>query len=409
MKSNGSTTKLSRAETRIGAIQEALRKERLSGWLFYSFRGSDPLAPRILAMTGEPFETRRWFYFVPAKGEPVKLVHSIERSRLDELPGERRIYLAWRELHRLLKEILARHKRIAMQYSPNNAIPYVSRVDAGTLELIRSFGVRVVTSANLVSQFEAVWTREQEKANEHSAKMMHQVVHETFAEIARRMRAEVPTTEYEIQQFMMSLYERHGMETAEPPIVAVNANAAIPHYGPSKERSSPIREGDFVLIDLWAKTKVPNATYTDITWTGFVGTEVPREHQQIFSIVRRARDAAVSFVKQNVKEGKTIYGWQVDDVCRAVIEKAGYGKQFIHRTGHSIGEEVHGNGTNIDNLETKDERRILPRTSFSIEPGIYLEGKFGVRSELDMYVTEKRAIVTGPGPQKAVIPIMKDY
>lgn len=409
MKSNGSKKKLSQTEARIEAIQTALRKDRLSGWLFYSFRGSDPLAPRILAMTGEQFETRRWFYFVPAKGEPTKLVHSIERQRLDCLPGKKVIYLAWKQLHRSLKEILSGQKRVAMQYSPNNAIPYISRVDAGTIELVRGLGATIVSSANLVSQFEAVWTREQEEANGYSAKMMHQVVHETFAEIARRIRARLPTTEFDIQQFMLRLYEGHGLETADPPIVAVNANSAIPHYGPTKERCSPISEGDFVLIDLWAKKKVPNATYTDITWTGFVGTEVPREHAEIFSIVRRGRDAAVAFVKKSVSAGKTIYGWQVDDVCRAVIEKAGYGLYFIHRTGHSIGEEVHGNGTNIDNLETKDERRILPRTSFSIEPGIYLEGKFGVRSELDMYVTEKRAIVTGPGPQKAVIPILKDY
>jgi Xaa-Pro aminopeptidase len=297
--------------------------------------------------------------------------------------------------------------RIAMQYTPENSIPYISRVDAGTIELIRSFGVEPVSSADLVARFEAVWTDAQLESHMKAADNIHNIIQEAFAEIARRMRANEPTTEYDIQQFMVRRFEEENMTCdGDHPIVSVNANSAIPHYGPTADTFKPIKIGDFVLLDVWAKLKEPGAVYADQTWTGFVGEVVPEKHTKIFNIVRDARDAAVRFVQECVAAGREIKGADVDDVSRNVIMQAGYGAQFLHRTGHSIGEEVHGNGANIDNLETRDSRKIIPNTCFSIEPGIYLEGDFGVRSELDVYVSEKEAVATGQPVQTAVVPIM---
>ncbi|HKR02708.1 MAG TPA: M24 family metallopeptidase [Pyrinomonadaceae bacterium] len=416
---------------RVEAIQAALREAKLDGWLFYDFRGSDPLAYRILKLDVRGITTRRWFYYIPATGEPVKLVHSIERDKLDRLPGRKLIYLPWEQLHQFLRETLTagstgggglvhtqRGKmrvyyrrgpgRIAMQYSPNNDIPYMSRVDAGTIELIRSFGVEPVTSADLVQQFEAAWTPAQLQMHNEASDKIHRIIMQAFDEIARRIRAGEPTTEYDIQQFMVRRYAEEGLESDnEPPIVAVNANAANPHYEPTRDINQPIRRGDFVLFDVWAKLKRPGSVYTDQTWTGYVGESVPEEYTRIFNIVREARDSAVKFVQENMRAGRVIKGADVDDVSRGVIKRAGYGAQFLHRTGHSIGEEVHGNGANIDNLETRDSRRIIPRTTFSIEPGIYLEGKFGVRSEIDVYVSDRDATATGQPIQTEVIPILK--
>jgi Xaa-Pro aminopeptidase len=419
---------------RVAEIQKALREAKLDGWLFYDFRGSDPLAYRILKLGATGITTRRWFYYIPATGEPTKIVHSIERGKLDALPGVRKVYLPWQQLQKFLRETLTaggkerwsgqmddpRHpertvmrseggKRIAMQYSPENAIPYMSRVDAGTIELIRSFGVEPVTSADLVQRFEAVWTPEQLSMHNEAADTIHRIIIESFAEIARRIRAGEPTTEYDIQQFMEKRFAAANMTNDEdPPIIAVNANAANPHYQPTREINSPIKRGDFVLFDVWYKLKKPDAVYADETWTGYVGETVPAEYTRIFNIVRDARDAAVTYVQKNMRAGITFTGASVDDVSRGVITRAGYGAQFLHRTGHSIGEEVHGNGANIDDLETRDSRRIIPRTCFSIEPGIYLEGKFGVRSEIDVYiVNEHEAIVTGQPIQTEVIAILK--
>jgi len=296
--------------------------------------------------------------------------------------------------------------RIAMQYSPDAAIPYLSRVDAGTIELIRSFGVEIVSSADLVQRFESAWNDEQLAMHEEAARGLHESVKSAFAEIGKRVKSGTPTNEYDIQQYILNCFTDRGMLSKDPPIVAVNGNSAMPHYGPTREHNSPINKGDFVLIDLWAKLDRPGAVYADITWTSFVGDKVPDKVTEVFNIVRDARDAATDYVKEAFSGGRTIYGWQVDDVCRAVIEKAGYGEYFIHRTGHNIHTEVHGNGANIDNLETKDERVLIPRTCFSIEPGIYLEGEFGVRSEIDVYVGEREARVTGGVPQKEVVAIL---
>ena len=410
--------------SRVAEIQAALREAKLDGWLFYDFRNSDPLSYRILMLDSRTLgiATRRWFYYVPAKGEPVKIVHAIERGKLDLLPGRKVVYLPWQQLQASLREALTGRsksrrveihigtgKRIAMQYSPDNAIPYMSRVDAGTIELIRSFGVEPVTSADLVQRFEAVWSTEQRQMHDEAADKIHRIIMDGFAEIARRMRSNEPTTEYDIQQFMEKRFAEEGITNDDdPPIIAVNANAANPHYQPSREINAPIKRGDFVLFDVWGKLKKPHAVYADESWTGFVGESVPEEYTRIFNIVRDARDAAVSYIQSNLKAGNSITGASVDDISRGVIKRAGYGEQFIHRTGHSIGEEVHGNGANIDNLETKDSRRIIPRTCFSIEPGIYLEGKFGVRSEINVYVvSEHEAVVTGKPIQTEIVAIMR--
>ena len=396
---------------RVAAIQTALRDANLDGWLFYDFRGSDPLAPRILMLGEGASGSRRWYYYIPASGEPTKIVHSIERSKLDPLPGKRLIYRGWEEQHARLRETLssgAKKKplRVAMQYSPMNDIPYVSRVDAGTIELIRSFGVELLTSAELVQQFEAVLTPAQKQSHVEASDKMHRIILEAFAEIARNIRADEAMTEYDIQQFIARRCEEEGMER-ENGIVAVNANTANPHYFPTREAHLPIKRGDFVLLDIVSKLRQPGAICTDQTWTGYVGESVPEEFTRIFNIVREARDAATEFVRKNVREGKSIRGAEVDDVSRGVIKKAGYGDQFTHRTGHSIGEEGHGNGVNIDNFETRDSRRITPGVCFSIEPGIYLEGKFGIRSEIDVYVADKDIEVTGQPIQTEIVAILK--
>src|ERR1700751_1929847 len=396
---------------RVTEIQAALRAAKLEGWLFYDFRHSDPLAYPILKLDEKMLASRRWFYYIPASGEPVKIVQSIEQFKLDSLPGKKLVFRGWHELHALLKEVLGpaakgSKKRIAMQYSPMNDIPYISRVDAGTIELVRSFGVEPVTSAELVQRFEAVFSPAQHQMHVEASNKMHRIIQEAFAEIARRIRASEPTTEWDIAQFMLHRYSEEGMQQ-EPMIVAVNANTANPHYMPTKDKNSPIKRGDFVLIDAATNLDKPDAVATDQTWTGYVGESVPEEYSRIFNIVREARDSAIDFVRNNVRAGKAIRGAEVDDVSRGVITRAGFGEQFTHRTCHSIGEETHGNGVNIDDFETCDSRRIIPGVCFSIEPGIYFEGKFGVRSEINVYISDKDIEVTGQPIQTEIIPILK--
>jgi Xaa-Pro dipeptidase len=396
---------------RVAEIQGALRDANLDGWLFYDFRHSDLLAYRILKLDENTFASRRWFYYVPASGEPVKIVQSIEQGKLDSLPGRKLVFGGWQELHAQLKDALGTiakewKSRIAMQYSPMNDIPYISRVDAGTIELIRSFGVEPVTSAELVQRFDAVFSPAQHQMHVEASDKMHRIIQEAFAEIGRRIRANEPTTEWDIAQFMLRRYSEEKMQQ-ELMIVAVNANTTDPHYMPTKEKNSPIRRGDFVLIDTVTKVNKPEAVVADQTWTGYVGETVPGKYSRIFNIVWEARDSAVDFLRKNIRAGKPIRGAEVDDVSRGVITRAGFGEQFTHRTGHSIGEETHGNGVNIDNFETRDSRRIIPGVCFSIEPGIYFEGKFGVRSEINVYVSDKDIEVTGQPIQTEIIPILK--
>ena len=390
----------------VASIQKALKAENFDGWLFYYFHDNDPLAHHILGLSADHFVSRRWFYFIPVSGEPVKLVHRIEMEALDLLPGRKVVYLGWRQLEEKLKELLGGKGRVAMQYSPNNAIPYISRVDGGTIELVRSTGVEVVSSANLVQTFEAVWSESQLKAHLVAATNLRAIVFDAFKEIATHITANKPVNEYEIQQFICQRFEELGMTTNSPPIVAVNEHSGSPHYQPTVTKHSPIKKGDFVLLDIWAKLKQPaDAVYADITWTGFVGGKVPEQYEHIFKIVSGARDAAVAFIRKALSEKRVIHGWEVDDVTRAFITEREHGDDFVHRTGHSIGLEVHANGANIDNLETRDERRLIPRTCFSIEPGVYL-AEFGVRSEIDVYINESEAIIGGEPIQTEVIPIL---
>ena len=392
---------------RVAAIQCALQEmDGLDGWLFYDFRGSDPLAYRVLLLDPGRHVTRRWYYWIPATGEPVKLLHRIEPHVLDELPGQAQQYVSWEQQRTLLSLLLRGRRRIAMQYSPLNAVPYLARVDAGTIDLIRSFGVDVVTSADLVQRFEAVWTDRQLESHRYATDALRRIVDEAFAHVGSSIVKGRELTEYGLQQFILGRIHDAGMTTSSAPIAAIDAHSADPHYGPVKSDSAAITRENLLLIDLWAKQTEPGSVYGDITWTGYTEKQVPAKQRMIFDHVRRGRDAALSFVREQVASGQFPFGWEVDDVCRNVIRDAGYGDFFVHRTGHSIGEEVHGNGANIDNLETQDGRRLIPRTCFSIEPGIYLPREFGIRSELDVYVSEREALVYGEPLQTGIVPIL---
>lgn len=391
----------------IEAIQKELKNEGLDGWLFYDFHNRDPIAIRILNIDPKRFTSRRWFYFIPSEGTPKKLVHKIESWKLDHLPGEKLIYLPWEELHSNLRQILAGAKRIAMQYSPRNSIPYVSNVDAGTVELVRSFGIEVLSSANLVSLFEAHLTDEEIETHARAGELMHKVKDLTFLEICKRIKNGENPTEYEIQLFMLDLFKEFKLVNNDGPIVAINEHAADPHFEPTPENCYKMKEGDLVLLDLWAKLDQEKSIYYDITWMGYIGTTVPYKLEEIFQIVLDARDNALKLVQERFAKNIPVFGFEVDDAARKVIIDKGFGKFFTHRTGHNIGEEVHGNGTHMDNLETRDERRIIPGSCFSIEPGIYLpEERLGFRSEIDVVVTNKAEVVVFGDIQKALIPIL---
>jgi Xaa-Pro dipeptidase len=378
----------------IEEIQKALREEKLDGWLFFDHHQRDPLAYRVLKLAPGRTVTRRWYYMIPAHGDPKGLVHAIESGVLAGLPGTMQIYSSWGAQVDGLKTLLAGCKRVAMQYSPNCAIPYVSLVDGGTLELVRSAGVEIATSANLIQLFEARWTPEQFEMHIDAGKRVDRVREAAFQKISAALNAGDMITEWQINRFIRDGFEKAGMVTDHGPIVAVNANMSNPHYEPDPETSLPIRKGDAVLIDMWAKLDKPGAVFYDITWTGYCGPDPPSALQNVFDVVTGARDRAIERVTAASSRNETIQGYQVDDAAREYIKEKGFGEYFVHRTGHSIGEEVHGTGANMDNLETHDERRIIPRTCFSIEPGVYLP-EFGIRSEVNMYIAEGNALVTG--------------
>jgi len=376
----------------LTAIQEALRERNIDAWLFYDHHHRDPIAYRVLGLPAGLMVTRRWFYLIPAKGEPTKLVHKIEAGHLDTLPGTKRLYSGWQELFDSMKGLLASHRDIAMQYSPNNLVFTISLVDAGTVDLIRGLGKNVVSSQDLVAQFEATMNDDQIATHYAARDIIDRLTAEAFQEIGSRVR-NGGTYEHEIQKWFMDAFQRENLVTDDLPIVAVNANSGNPHYEPSAKHPVPIREGDFVLLDVWAKKNTPGAVFYDITWTGVVGKPTDRQ-REIFKVVSEGRDIGVKTVLEAISDGRPIAGWEVDRAVRAHIKKAGYGEYFIHRTGHSIGTEVHANGANMDDLEIHDERRILPNSCFSIEPGIYLP-EFGVRSEVNMLIRSGSAEVTG--------------
>ncbi len=384
----------------LAAIQTALRERNIDAWLFYDHHHRDPIAYRTLGLPSNLMVTRRWYYLVPAEGAPQKLVHRIEAGHLDSLPGDKRAYSAWQELFDGLKSILAPYKKIAMQYSPNNVIFYVGLTDAGTVEFLRSLGKEIVTSADLVARFEATLTDEQLNTHFEARDKIDAITAAAFKEIGQRVR-NGGTHEFEMQKWFMQQFEREGIVTDDPPIVAVNANSGNPHYGPDASHSAPIKQGDWVLLDVWGKLNKPGAVYYDITWVGCVGNPSGKQ-REIFKVVSAARDAGAQRVIDAANAKQQLQGWQVDRATRDTIDKAGYGSYFIHRTGHSIGTDVHANGANMDDLEIHDERQVLPNTVFSIEPGIYLP-EFGVRSEVNMMVREHSAEVTGKIQKEIVL------
>jgi Xaa-Pro dipeptidase len=387
----------------IAEMQKDLRSAKVDGWLFYDFRGRDPIALRILELP-PGMRTRRWFYFVPTKGTAKKLVHKIEAGALAAVPGDTLYYAGQKELRDNLKKALGKAKTVAMQYSPKNAIPYVAMVDAGTVELVKSLGPKVVTSADLVQKYEACWSNEQLESHLAAGRVIDRIVREAFEYAAKCVKDKIPVTEYDVKEFILRKFAEAGITTEEGPDIAVNANASDPHYGPTKEKSSPIREGDLLLLDVWGKQKKPGSVYYDITWMGYLGAKVPEKYTEVFRVLLEARDRATELIRSSVKAGKPLKGLQVDDAARGVIEKAGYGKYFFHRTGHNIGTSVHGNGVNMDGLETHDDRHLIAGTCNSVEPGIYLP-EFGMRTEVNVYVDKKDARVTGP-VQTEILPLL---
>jgi Xaa-Pro dipeptidase len=388
----------------IKAIQAELKAGKMDGWLFYDHHHRDPIAVRILGLGGNGMATRRWFYFIPSRGEPRKLVHKIEQGALDSLTGRKQVYAGWEELHTQLRKLLSGSRKIAMQYSPENNIPYIGLVDAGTVELVRKLKKKVVTSADLVQKFEAAWTPEQLASHLEAGEIVDRITRAAFERAAALVREGRPLTERELQLWILDRFRANGLTTADGPVAAVQPNNGNPHYEPTPNGSRPIRAGDLLLLDIWAKFDRPGSVYYDITWVGYLGERVPETYAKIFRIVRQARDRAIEFVREAVAHGRTVHGWEVDRAAREVIRKAGYAKYFVHRTGHSIGQDVHGNGANMDGLETRDDRKIVPRTCFSIEPGIYLP-EFGIRSEVNVYVGEREARVTG-AIQEEILPLL---
>jgi Xaa-Pro aminopeptidase len=386
----------------IESIQTSLREQRLDGWLFYDHHVRDPLAYRILDLHPPGIVSRRWYYFIPSQGEPRGLVHRIESHHLDELAGSREAYSSWEEQAGGIQKMLGSARRIAMQWSPKCAIPLVSLVDGGTVDLIRSLGIEVVSSADLIQHFEARWNQNQLDGHLEAGKRVDAALREAFRFIGEHLRSGNGVTEWEVTEFLRGGFEEGGLFTDHGPDCAVNANASNPHYEPKPDSSAPIRQGDVVLIDLWAKLKESGSVYYDITWMGYCGALPPTAVENVFTIVRDARDAAVNRVKSAVAAGTPIRGFEVDDAARAHIREKGFEQYFIHRTGHSIGEDVHGAGANMDNLETHDDRRIIPWTCFSVEPGIYLP-EFGVRSEVNMFVGEDAARVTGAVQDRLIL------
>jgi Xaa-Pro dipeptidase len=378
----------------LSAIQAALREQKLDAWLFYDHHGRDPIAYRILGLDVTAHVTRRWYYLIPAEGEPQKLVHRIEAGRLDALPGHKHRYSSWQEHEGVLAAMLAPYTRIAMQYSPRNAIMYVSLVDAGTVELLRGMGKTIVSSADLVSHFEAVLSEAQIASHYEAQRVIDAILAEGFRELRRRLDAGERTTEYDMVAWLSEAMRREELVWANGPNVSVNENSADSHYEPTAEHSRTIHDGGFLLIDIWARKDRAATCFYDITWTGVIGREPTSREEAVFTAVRAARDAAIYTVEQAFASSVAIAGWQADDAARRVIEQAGLGEYFTHRTGHSIAAELHGTGAHLDNLETHDERLILPNTCFSVEPGVYLP-EFGIRSEVNMITSPGSAVVTG--------------
>lgn len=393
---------------RLESIQLDLKREKMDGWLIYDYRNCNALIYPFLGISTDKMISRRFFYWIPQKGTPLKIVPLIEPYTLDHLPGLKWDYRGWQDLERHLLVILSKEKKIAMEYSPNNALPNISKVDAGTIEQIRKMGVEVVSSANLLQKYTSVWTQDQFQSHLAAAEVLEKVVDNTWVYIEQSLRSGQLLTEYTVQQYMLQEMDENQCETAVAPTCAVNAHSADPHYHPTVHQAFPIRFGDFILLDLWCKKKIPHAVYADITRVGVAASTPTQRQQEIFSLVKNARDRGTDMVKKHYENGLSLQGWQVDQVCRDVIEKEGFGDFFIHRTGHNIGEEVHGAGANLDNLETHDDRELLGGTCFSVEPGVYLPGEFGVRLEYDVYLDPGGKVVITGGIQEKLMCMRSD-
>lgn len=390
-------------DKKIQDTQKTLALLQLDGWLLYDFRRNNDLACQFLDIPSDRLLSRRFFYWIPQKGDPVKIVHTIESNVLDHLPGCKLPYHTWQEIETHLAEILKKSKRIAMEYSPRNAIPAVSKVDAGTLDIIRDFGIEVVSSGDILQQYTSIWDDYKLKTHLAAARILDETVAKAWQYISDHLRQKKPLTEYQVQQYIIGEFLKRGCVASDPPICAVNAHSADPHYCPDKLHSSIIQEGDFILIDLWCKQNVPRAVYADITRVGVAFSHPTDRQQMIFDIVKNARDAGTELVRDRFLQKKPVLGCEVDQCCRDVISSAGYGRYFIHRTGHNIDESDHGNGAHLDNLETQDSRQLLAGTCFSIEPGIYLPGEFGVRLEYDVYVSPEGDVHVTGGIQNEIL------
>lgn len=380
----------------VAAIQATLREDGLDGWLLYDFHGSNPIASRLAGLTGGGhMTTRRWYYLVPATGEPRGLVHAIERHNLDALPGQKAVYAGREQLDAGLTRLLKGLRRVAMEYSPNGAIPYLSRVDAGTAEAVRARGVEIVSSGDLVQRFEASWTASQLASHRAASEALYRIKDRAFAATAKALKDGQPLTEYQLQQQMVGWFEEEGLVSDSAPVVAIGPSAGNPHYLPTAAESRPIVKDEVLLLDLWGKQRAQGAVFADITWVGFTGASVAAEPARAFQAIADARDAAIALVEDAARTGRDLRGWEVDQAARQVLQQSGFGEYILHRTGHSLGEAVHGNGVHLDDYETHDERRLLPGAGFTIEPGLYFPG-FGVRTEINMYRGDRDATVTGP-------------
>ena len=381
-------------------VQEQLKAMKIDGWLLYDFQGLNPIARKLLGLE-KTLLTRRWYCWIPSQGPVTLLCHRIERQGFEQLPARMVLFSSWEEMQTGLDRLLQGSQRLAMEYSPNCFIPYVSRVDAGTVEWVRNLGKTVVSSADLVQYFEARWTEDQLQTHLQASRLLMSVLFEAFEQVREATQTRHPLTEYQVQQSMCQMYRERGLESSSPPIVAVNQNSGNPHYEPHAEVSASIQRGDVLLIDFWAKLSKPHSVYADYTWVAFLGESIPDKVLRVWDVVREARDRTVEFVRSKRNRGTAVRGWEVDQAARQVISQAGFGEFFIHRTGHSIGEQDHGNGANMDGLETKDERLLIPRTCFSVEPGIYLP-EFGIRSEVNLYLSEDDLVVTGDPIQQEI-------
>jgi Xaa-Pro aminopeptidase len=390
-------------EAKLKEVQASLVEEEIDGWLLFDFHHSNSLAYTFLEIPPGKMVTRRFFYWIPKQGEPVKIVPLIEPYTLDHLPGVKWFYRGWQELERLLFSLAVENSKIAMEYSPYNALPTISKVDAGMVELIRKTGAEVVSSGNILQHYTSIWKPDQFQSHLVAAKVLESVVDRTWAFIERSLQLQIPLDEYQVQQFMLQTIQEEGCQATDWPTCAVNVHSSDPHYHPEPSRAFPIRMGDFILLDLWCKQKVPHAVYADITRVGVAAARPTRKQEEIFNIVKDARNEATLFIKEHYENRRPLQGWQVDQVCRNLIQESGYGEYFIHRTGHNIGEDVHGPGANLDNFETHDYRQLLPGTCFSVEPGIYIPHEFGMRLEYDIYLDPAGKVCITGGIQEELV------